>query len=279
MGKIIKLTESDLRHMVRKTINEMMAMEGGEEPQYPGDRYYFNGGFAKGNSRPPKAGYYNPFTAEGGIGEGYEELVSQLQEYVSKTLEEMEGRKGAAQRAFDNFLKSAEKRHGSFSRNTQREHERKNRLRNGWSGKNYPEYLHPSGHDQHSYDRYLAAIANEDNDNKRWLESKLRLEVEMPIGGTNVRFWGDYALSRPTTKTFSINPENVEDAVKQAMAEFNSYAEQVPEVIGWWLWSCTGFPPTIMPILTPDVGSKIERVAAEVRDYYDSKPSGGYTGD
>ncbi len=269
MSKKIRLTESDLRYMVRKAVNEILSMEGGEDSK---DRYYFGDGWNRRND------LNNPFTAEGAVGENFEEFVSQLQEYVDKKIEEYKQRKGRIQKALDNFLKNTEERHKRYSRQTQRKHEAAVRFDNRRRGTNYPEFLKPGGGiDYYLYDKYMKDIENEEEDNKRWLANELKIVVEMPSGAKES--WEHYALIAPPEKSFPINPDNVEESAKQAWELFNMYAKQTHEVIGWYLWQWSTFKPTIRPILTPEVGEKIQRTSDEVSAYYDSKPSGGFTGD
>ena len=285
MSKIFKLNETDLRRMVHSVINEIMSMEGeGEQPQYEGDRYYFDAGFGNGNERPYKADNDNPFTAEGAVGQNYEEFVSQLQEYVNQKLQEFESRKGRIQKAFDNWLAIAKERHGKFTRPTQQKHERQVKWDNERRGTSYPDFLKPGGFDYSMHDRYLKDIEREEEDNKKWLANELRIDVDMPDGNKEPgavfgRKWGDFAQIAPKRKTFQIDPNNVEEAAQQAWNLFNEYASRVKEVVGWWMWQWSTFNPAIKPILTPEVGAEIEHVADEIRDYYASKRSGEYCGD
>lgn len=280
MSKMIRLNESDLKHMVRRVVNEILSMEGGEDSaQYPGDRYYYDGGFANGDQRPAKANSDNPFTAEGAVGENYDEFVSQIQEYVDKKMEEYESRKGRAQRAFDNFLKGAEERHGRLSRKTQKSHELKNRERNMGRGTNHPEFLRPGGTDQTYHDMLKAKIESEAEDNKNWLQNELRIEIEMPNGESRPSGWKEYVQVAPPTKAVWIDPDNVEEACRKAWQLFNDYASRTDGVVGWWLWQWSTFKPTMKPILSPEIGKIMQDEDDAIGRFYASYGPGDYVGD
>ena len=266
--KKIRLNESDLRYMVRKAINEVLAYEGEEEPAH--DKYYFRCGW------DASYGGSNKLSGEGPVGENYEVFLSAIQEYVTKKMEEFASRKGMSQRAMDAWLKRAQEIHGRYTPKTQRSHEMRVRGDNKARGKNYPEYLRPGGSDYYRYDEYLDDIEHEVENNKRWLERELCITVEMPTGEKDpnnfwVRGgWKDYANSAPKAVTVNIDPENIEEAVQKAWDAFNAYAEKTPEVIGWFLWSWSTFTPTLKPILTPEVGKEIEDESDKIQRFYDS---------
>ena len=272
----IRLTENDLKRMVRNVVNEVLLHENVEVGVPGHDKYYFRCGWDS------SYGGSNPFTAEGPTGGNFESLVEQMQKYVDGKLQEYEERKGMSQRALDAHLASAQSRHGKFSRTTQRNHEFKMKMKNKMYGTSYPEYFHPGGHDERMYDRYTKDIENEAENNKRWLEGELEINVELPTGDKNPNsFWGDYgwkryAQSGPDSKTIKIDPNNVEASVKQAWDIFNEYAQRTPEVIGWFLWQWSVFRPTIRPILTPEVGEIIEGESDKISRFYNSL---GYKGD
>ena len=266
----IRLTESDIKYMIRKAINEVMAYEE-DAPTGPAhDKYYFDCGWDK------SYGGSNPFTAEGPVGENFDEFVGQLKEYVDSKLQEYEERKGRTRRALDAFLKKAQERHGKFTKSTQRKHEMMVRGDNDSRSTSYPEYLKPGGSDYYLYDRYLKDIESEEEDNKKWLARELRIAIEMPTGTQDKdSMWGDYgwrryAQSSPKATVVSIDPENIEASAEEAWSIFTDYAEQTPEVIGWFLWQWSTFPVTLKPILTPEVGEIITGESDKIQRFYDS---------
>lgn len=269
MSKMIRLNESDLRHMVRRVVNEILSMEGDEAGH---DKYYFRCGWSNDSS--------NRFDVEGAVGENYEGFVKALQEYVVKKTDEYEKKKGQWQLSFDHWLERAKERHGRYTRKTQKSHEMQIRRVNQARGTNYPEYLNPGGSDYYLYDRYLQDIANEDEDLKKWLQRDLIVSVDMPVGDHDSAWgtpgWRRYAQMGPKSKAFPIDPENVEASAKMAWDLFNEYAAQTPEVVGWFLWSWSTFQPTIRPILSPEVGQEISDEGDKISRFYDSL---GYKGD
>ena len=266
----IRLTESDIKYMIHKAINEVMAYEEDVATGPAHDKYYFRCGWDK------SYGGSNPFTAEGPVGENFEEFVSQLQQYVDMKLQQYEERKGRTQRALDAFLKKAQERHGKFTKPTQRRHEMMVRSDNKSRSTSYPEFLKPGGSDYYLYDRYLKDIESEEEDNKRWLAHELRIEIEMPTGSQNKdSMWGNYgwrryAQSGSKSTVISIDPENVEASAEEAWSIFADYAEQTPEVIGWFVWQWSTFPVTLKPILTPEVGEIIMDENDKIQRFYDS---------
>lgn len=151
----IRLTENDLKRIVRNVVNEVLLRENVEAGVPGHDKYYFRCGWDS------SYGGSNPFTAEGPIGGNFETLLEQMQEYVDGKLQQYEERKGRSQKALDAYLANAQSRHGSFSPRTQKNHELQMRMRNQQRGTSYPEYLHPGGHDESMYDRYAKAIETE----------------------------------------------------------------------------------------------------------------------
>ncbi len=266
----IRLTESDIKYMIRKAINEVMAYEEDAATGPAHDKYYFDCGWDK------SYGGSNPFTAEGPVGENFDEFVGQLKEYVDNKLQEYEERKGRAQRALDSFLKIAQERHGRCTKPTQRRHEMMVRGDNNRRSTNYPEFLKPGGNDYDLYDRYLKNIESEEEDNKRWLAHELKIAIEMPTGAQDKgSIWGDYgwrryAQSSPKATVVSIDPENIEASAEKAWSIFADYAKQTPEVIGWFLWQWSTFPVTLRPILTPEVGEIIMGETDKIQKFYDS---------
>ena len=205
MKKVIKLNESDLNYMIRKTINEILSMEGGDIENEGGKKFYFGSGWKKGYEKS------NPFTAEGPVGENFDEFASQAQEYFTKLREKYEKSK-------DSFL-----------------------LRD------------------------------------------FKIIVEMPCERNTVgpfeRGWRDYAQVAPPKKTVKVDPENFEEGIREAWDIFNEYASRTPEVIGWWAWQWSSFPPTLKPILTPKVGKLISGEEDNIRSFYSSYKPGDYVGD
>lgn len=276
--KKIRLNEADLRYMIRKAVNEVLAYEGQDDAQSKGRNYYF------GSGDDPTYGGNNKLSGEGGVGENFEEFLSVIQEYTAKKMEEFAGRKGIAQRELDSWLKACQRYHGMYSKQTQRKHEAQVRRDNEYHGTKYPEYLKPGGGDYYMHDRLTKDIENEDEDNKRWLERELRIVVEMPTGEKNPNNywtqggWRRFANESPEAKVVKIDPENVEESAKEAFSLFTEYAKRTPEVVGWYLWSWSTFGPTMKPILTPEVGKEISDEGDKIAAYY-SGPSGSWTGD
>jgi hypothetical protein len=272
MSKAIRLNESDLRHMVRKVVNEVMTYEG-DGPMAPAhDKYYFKNGWQNRSD--------NRFKCEGAVGENFEGFIADIKKYVERTLEEFEQKKGSSQRAMDSWLATAKERHGRYTKPTQKKHELQVRGVNKFRGTNYPEYLKPGGSDYYLYDRYMKDIEGETEFNKRWLDRQLRLSVDMPTEDHNSSWgspgWKRYAQMAAKSKTFQIDPANIEGSAKEAWDLFNEYASQTPEVIGWFLWSWSAFEPTLMPILNSEVGQEISDEDERISKFYDSL---GYKGD
>lgn len=208
MGRV-KLTETDLKYMIRKAINEIMSYEGKEDTgELERNKYYFRTGWDR------TYGGDNQFTAEGPIGGNFDALVSQIQEYTDKKIQEFEKRRGRYGNGTDNWFK--------------------NRINN-----------------------------------------ELKIAIEMPKGEDG---WKRYAYTKIDSEVvkIQINPENVEESVRKAWSIFNTYAKNTPEVIGWYLWKWSEFPPTIWPILKPEIGQEITGEGDKIRDYYDKSK---YTGD
>ena len=266
----IRLTESDIKYMIRKAINEVMAYEGDEATSSAHDKYYFDCGWDKSNDGR------NPFTAEGPVGENFDEFVEQLKEYVDNKMQEYEKRKGRAQGAMDAFLKKAQERHGKFAKSIQRKHEMTVRGDNDRRSTSYPEFLKPGGNDYSLYDTYLKNVESEEENNKRWLAHELKIAIEMPTGAENKGSilgdygWKRYAQISPKTTMVSIDPENIEASAEKAWSIFANYAEQTPEVIGWFVWQWSTFPITLRPILTPEVGEVIMGETDNIQKFYDS---------
>lgn len=68
----IRLTESDLKYMIRRAVNEVMAYE--EKPAH--DKYYFGDGWEKRKDPSYK------LSAEGPVGEGYDEYLADLTQFI-----------------------------------------------------------------------------------------------------------------------------------------------------------------------------------------------------
>ena len=277
--KKIRLNESDLRYMIRRAINEVMAFEGEDDTKPQGKNLYF------GSGDDPTYGGSNKLSGEGGVGENFEEFLSVIQEYTAKKMEEFAGRKGIAQRRLDNWLKAAQGYHGRYSKQTQRKHEAQVRRDNEYRGTKYPEYLKPGGGDYYLHDMYSKDIETEDEDNKRWLESQLYIIVEMPTGEKDPNdFWDQggwrrFANESPKSEIVKIDPENVEESAKEAFSLFTEYAKRTPEVVGWYLWSWSTFGPHMKPILNPEAGDQIRGGQRDIENFYASYKPGDYVGD
>ncbi len=300
--KKFTLNETDLRYMIHRAINEIISLEGEGEVQYPSDRYYFDSGWDRDKYKD------NPFTAEGPVGKGFEKFVSELQNYVQQKME--------TPNRYDEYVQRAQERLDEYLEMQKADFERLMRKNPEWAERvvnrnqkrpqiytwipgtaeritiDIPEYLHSF---QKSYKKYKAEdyekLVGDLEGAKRGREkeekyrmSDLRIEIDMPAesegsGSFGRKTWRDYGQIAPPTKTVRIDPENVEASAAKAWDIFNEYASQTKEVIGWWAWQWSTFPPTIKPILTPEVGKIISDVHDDINRFYSSYGPGDYVGD
>lgn len=299
--KKFTLNETDLRYMIHRTINEIMSLEGDGETQYPSDRYYFDSGWDRNKYKD------NPFTAEGPVGKGFEKFVSELQNYVQQKMETPNRYDEYIQRAQEKLDEFLEMQKADFERLMRKNPEWAENIANrnrkkpqtytwipGTSERitiDIPEYLHSF---QKSYKKYraedyeklvgaLEGAKHSREYEEKYRSSGLKIVVEMPgeSEGDSLsrKTWRDMAQIAPPAKAVRIDPENVEAAAAEAWDIFNEYASQNKEVIGWWAWQWSTFPPTIKPILTPEVGKIISDVHDDINRFYSSYGPGDYVGD
>ena len=287
--------------MIHRAINEIISLEGEGEDQYPSDRYYFGSGWDKSKYND------NPFTAEGPVGKGFEKFVSELQNYVQQQMETPNRHDEYVQKAQERLDEYLEMQKADFERLARKNPEwaelivKRNQKKpqtyiwlSGTAGRitiDIPEYLHSF---QKNYKKYNAEdyekIVGDLESAKRGREreekyrsSGLKIVVEMPgeSEGNSLsrRTWRDMGQIAPPAKAVRIDPENVEASAAEAWDIFNEYASQTKEVIGWWAWQWSTFPPTIRPILTPEVGKIISDVHDDISRFYSSYRPGDYVGD
>jgi hypothetical protein len=299
--KKFTLNETDLRYMIHRAINEIISLEGEGEDQYPSDRYYFDSGWDRNKYKD------NPFTAEGPVGKGFEKFVSELQDYVQQKMETPNRYDEYIRRCQERLDEYLEMQKADFERLTRKNPEWAERIvrRNQEKSQTYtwlpgtaeritiaiPEYLHSF---QKNYKKYkaedyeklvggLEAAKRDREREEKYRSSGLRIVVEMPgeSEGNSLsrRTWRDMAQIQPPAKAVRIDPENIEASAAEAWDIFNEYASQTKEVIGWWAWQWSTFPPTIKPILTPEVGKIISDTHDDISRFYSSYGPGDYVGD
>lgn len=271
--KKIRLNEADLRYMIRKAINEVMAYEGDDSAEPVRDKYYFRDGWKKASG----PGY--KLSAEGAVGEGYDEYLADLTQFIQSVMNKP-SRVPSIERNFKSWLAGREEAAKTGSR-YMKSKIRQEQLIYNKDGK-YPEYL--SKKDMRVYDDWLKRIEEGPNWDKFDRDLYMKIRVDEPTGEKNPNSfwdfggWARYANSKPNGETFPIDPDNIEDAAKKAWDAFNEYARRTPEVIGWHLWSWSTFEPTLKPILTPEVGKEISDESDKIAAYYGG-PGGHWTGD
>ena len=277
--KKIRLNESDLKYMIRKAVNEVLAYEGedGGKPEH--DRYYFGGGWEK------PSGESNPFTAEGSVGDGFEEFAGELKSYIEEELNKPNLAAEWCKKAraeFEEFLAKEEalfkKRdarspgYGDYIKRYNEEYP----IRRIHNGHDYVEVEFPSYIiNRKKFEELATRVAHSESSYEYYEERRKHkiIAVEMPkpeSGGMLDKGWRDFAQVSPRTKGVRIDFDDIEGSAAKAWDIFNNYASQTPEVIGWYLWRWSTFPPTLRPILTPEVGEEISGESRKISDFYNS---------
>lgn len=302
--KKITLNEADLRYMIHKAINEVMSLEGEDETQYPSDRYYYGSGWDKSKYDD------NPFTAEGPVGKGFEafakELKAYIEEKVSKPLPE-ERYLQSEQERLEEYLAMQK---ADFERIARKNPEVAARIesRNREKGSirvwiydmgvedspvvEVPPYLHSfrknyKEYKREDFEKLVAGVERAKESLKRAQNRRnnMIIAIDMPReeGKNGDLFgrsrWSDFAQLAPKQKAVRIDLNDIEGSAAKAWDIFNEYASQTKEVIGWWAWQWSTFPPTIKPILAPEVGKIISGEEDNIRRFYSSYRSGDYVGD